>query len=68
VIDRADREQIAWSYSGIHALHPVPIPHGMHGMHDALRLGQGWHDALRLSTASRGVLAMGHAVHSTLVA
>lgn len=46
VIDRADREQIAWTYSGILAAHPVPVPHGMHAVGDTLTQGHAGQDRL----------------------
>jgi hypothetical protein len=67
VIDRADREQIAWTYSGIHAAHPVPIPHGMHASADRLRLGRGLGDRLRRGAWVPRSWTLGQATHSTWV-
>lgn len=67
VIDRADREQIAWSYSGIPAAHPVPIPHGMHAFQDRLRRGRGWQDHLRAGFTGPGVLRVGQSLGAHLV-
>lgn len=77
VIDPADREQIAWTYSGISAGHPVPMPHGGQAVHDQLRVGQvggdqlrqgsGLSDGLRIGTAVGLGLAVGGALHGRLV-
>jgi hypothetical protein len=68
VIDPADREQIAWTYSGISAGHPIPEPHGMHALRDLLRVGHGLHDVLRAGTAVPLGLAVGGTAHDRLVA